>query len=197
MSHHLLSNTQPLCQDSGQDSSLESANTNTQVILGLTNPKSASNVGAVMRAAGCFAVDRVIYSGQRYDRTIKLNTDTKKIRSKIPLSQQDCLLTDKADDVKLVCVDLVVGAIPLPEFEHPAKALYIFGPEDGTISQQVIDKADAVVYIPTIGCLNLAASVNVLLYDRSIKLKQFTTNDELIKNSRDQNNKVKVKSRLS
>lgn len=164
-----------------------------QVTIGLTNPKSATNVGAVMRAAGCFAVDKVIYSGQRYDRTVKLNTDTKKIRSKIPLAQQDCLLTNKAEDVQVVCVDLVVGATPLPEFEHPAKALYIFGPEDGTISQQVIDNADAVVYIPTLGCLNLAASVNVLLYDRSIKRHQFSTSDELIKSSRDQNNKVKVK----
>ncbi|MCE2594643.1 RNA methyltransferase [Motilimonas cestriensis] len=166
---------------------------NTDVTIGLTNPKSATNVGAVMRAAGCFQVDRVLYSGERYDRTLKLNTDTKKIRSSIPLTQQNCLLDNKPADVKLVCVDLVVGATPLPEFEHPEKALYIFGPEDGTISQQVIDQADAVVYIPTIGCLNLAASVNVLLYDRSTKLAQLNASDELIHNSRDRNNKVKVK----
>ncbi|MCE0555682.1 MULTISPECIES: TrmH family RNA methyltransferase [unclassified Motilimonas] len=165
----------------------------TDVTIGLTNPKSATNVGAVMRAAGCFQVDRVIYSGERYDRTLKLNTDTKKIRSSIPLTQQNCLLDNKPEEVKVVCVDLVVGATPLPEFEHPEKALYIFGPEDGTISQQVIDQADAVVYIPTIGCLNLAASVNVLLYDRSTKLAQLKASDELIHNSRDRNNKVKVK----
>ena len=66
----------------------------------------------------------------------------------------------------MICVDLVEGATPLPDFEHPENALYIFGPEDGTIAQEVINSADAVVYVPTIGCMNLAASVNVLLYDR-------------------------------
>jgi len=88
---------------------------------------------------------------------------------------------------------LVEGAIPLPEFEHPENALYIFGPEDGTIAQNVIDAADAVVYVPTIGCMNLAASVNVLLYDRLAKSKHIVANNELIKRSRDTNNKVFVK----
>ncbi|MCE2572730.1 RNA methyltransferase [Motilimonas eburnea] len=183
----------PLSQVPSNQPLTKTAHHDGHVTIGLTNPKSATNVGAVMRAAGCFAVDKVIYSGERYDRTMKLNTDTKKIRSKIPLSQQDCLLMGKPEDVKVICVDLVVGATPLPEFEHPTRALYVFGPEDGTISQQVIDQADAVVYIPTHGCLNLAASVNVLLYDRSIKRQQFSPSDTLIKTSRDKNNRVKVK----
>lgn len=33
-----------------------------QVIIGLTNPKSATNVGAIMRAAGCFNVHSVLYT---------------------------------------------------------------------------------------------------------------------------------------
>jgi hypothetical protein len=63
----------------------------------------------------------------------------------------------------------------------------------------VIDKADEVVFVPTIGCMNLAASVNVLLYDRLSKaLPQYIdllSDDELIRSSRDTNNKVKVKTR--
>ncbi len=92
-----------------------------------------------------------------------------------------------------MCVELVEGAIPLPEYQHPDQAFYIFGPEDGTISQQVIDKADAVVYVPTIGCMNLAATVNVVLYDRISKSSLTVANDELIRQSRDTNNNVKVK----
>jgi len=87
----------------------------------------------------------------------------------------------------------VEGAIPLPSFVHPEKALYIFGPEDGTLSQSVIDEADHVVYIPTVGCMNLAATVNVVLYDRLAKSSETIANDELIKSSRDTNNKVKIK----
>jgi len=167
--------------------------TENSVTIGLSNPKSATNVGAVMRAAGCYAVDNVIYTGTRYDRAVKMNTDTKKVTSVIPLSSQQHLLDNKADDVQVVCVDLVEGAIPLPNFTHPEKALYLFGPEDGTLNQALINQADSVVYIPTIGCMNLAATVNVLLYDRLSKSAKFVTDNELIKKSRDNNNHVRVK----
>lgn len=166
---------------------------NQKVIIGLTNPKSATNVGSVMRAAGCYCVDGVIYTGERYDRAVKLNTDTKQIRSTIPLNKVDDLLAYKSPDTKIVCVDLVIGATPLPAFTHPENALYIFGPEDGTIPQNVIDKADHVVYVPTKGCMNLAASVNVLLYDRLAKSKVHVTDNMLIISSRDNNNKVVLK----
>lgn len=166
---------------------------NQRVTIGLTNPKSATNVGSVMRAAGCYCVDSVIYTGGRYDRAVKLNTDTKQIRSTIPLTNVDDLLQNTKPDTKIVCVDLIVGATPLPVFKHPENALYIFGPEDGTIPQNVIDKADHVVYVPTTGCMNLAASVNVLLYDRLAKSKSHVTDNMLIKASRDNNNKVAVK----
>lgn len=163
------------------------------VSLGLTNPKSPSNVGSVMRAAGCYQVDAVIYTGERYAKAAKFNTDTKSSSDSIPLTGVQSLVDEIPSEVKVICVDLVEGATPLPEFNHPEKAHYIFGPEDGTISQEVIDRADAVVYVPTIGCMNLAASVNVLLYDRLAKSDYAFAGDSLIKTSRDTNNKVKVK----
>ena len=97
------------------------------------------------------------------------------------------------ENAKIVCVEFVEGATLLPEFQHPDKAFYIFGPEDGTIDQEIIDKADAVVYVPTIGCMNLAASVNVVLYDRMAKSGLPMANNELIPRSRDTNNNVRIK----
>ena len=164
-----------------------------KVTIGLTNPKSPTNVGAVMRAAGCFSADAVNYTGQRYERAAKYQTDTKNRIRSIPLTGVECLVKSAPKDAKIICVDLVEGAIPLPDFEHPENACYIFGPEDGTIEQDVINQADHVVYIPTIGCLNLAMSVNVVLYDRISKLKTIEASDELVCQSRDKNNKVKVK----
>ena len=160
--------------------------------IGLSNPKSPANVGAVMRAAGCYQVSSVFYTGERYNRAVKFNTDTKDARSNISLAGVDCLLGYIPASHKIVCVELVEGATSLPEFQHPEKAFYIFGPEDGTLEQRVIDRADAVVYIPTIGCMNLAATVNVVLYDRLAKSASTLANDELIRQSRDTNNKVKV-----
>jgi len=165
----------------------------TQVSIGLINPKSPTNVGAVMRAAGCYQVDSVYYTGQRYAKAAKFNTDTKNRSLSIPLTGVDSFEEILSCETKIVCVDLIEGAIPLPEYQHPENVIYIFGPEDGTIEQSLVDQADAVVYVPTIGCMNLAASVNVLLYDRLAKNSTIIASDKLIKKSRDTNNTVKVK----
>ncbi len=166
-----------------------------RVSIGLTKPKSPTNVGAVMRAAGCFRVNAIFYTGTRYDRAAKFNTDTKETGQTIPLTGVDDLLEHIPKKAKIVCVELVEGATPLPEYQHPDNVIYIFGPEDGTISQNVIDCADAVVYIPTVGSLNLAASVNIVLYDRLSKSETDYANDELIRRSRDTNNNVKMQTR--
>ncbi|WNC69871.1 RNA methyltransferase [Thalassotalea nanhaiensis] len=161
--------------------------------IGLTNPKSPSNVGAVMRASGCYQVSSVFYDGGRYAFAKKFHTDTQNALLNIPLVETKRLLDVVPQGAKIVCVDLVEGAVALPDFEHPENAYYIFGPEDGTIEQEVIDNADSVVYIPTIGCMNLAATVNVVLYDRLAKSTTRIGGDELIRESRDTNNTAKVK----
>ena len=168
------------------------------VYLGLENPKDAGNVGSVLRALGCYQADCVFYTGSRYDRAVKHGTDTRNVAEKAQMSHIRSLLLVKEqlpDDTRLICVELVVGATPLPEFEHPEHALYVFGPEDGSIPQEIINAADSVVYIPTVGCMNLAATVNVVLYDRLAKLgpaKGLESGDKLIKSSRDNRNRLRV-----
>ena len=66
-------------------------------------------------------------------------------------------------------MELVDGARPLPEYTHPDRAIYIFGPEDGSLGKDVLAWCEDVIYIPTSGCMNLAATVNVVLYDRLAK----------------------------
>lgn len=162
------------------------------VILGLSNPKSPSNVGAVMRAAGCYGVNAVRYTGKRFDRAAKYHTDTQNISTQIPLVCVEALEADLAENTQLVCIELVEGAIPLPEFRHPENALYVFGPEDGSVGQELVDIADAVVYIPTIGCMNLAATVNVVLYDRLAKAHETIDHEQRVKTSRDVNNRLMI-----
>ncbi|MEZ9535454.1 RNA methyltransferase [Vibrio lentus] len=163
------------------------------VTIGLTNPKSPTNVGAVMRAAGCYQVDEVKYTGQRYEKAVKFHTDTKSATRTIPLTGVESFLDNLDSETKIVCVELAEGATPLPRFKHPENAIYIFGPEDGSISQDVADRADHVVYVPTVGCMNLAATVNVLLYDRLAKSDEMDESNELIKKSRDNRNHLLIK----
>lgn len=165
---------------------------NNDVMIALTNPKSPTNVGAVLRAAGCFGASQIVYSGNRYDIAKKYATDTQQAIDSVSLTRVEDFVAAKPEGYALVCVDLVEGAVPLPSFEHPEKSMYLFGPEDGSLKQEVIDQADHVVYMPTKGSLNLAASVNVVLYDRTAKSAEFETDNNLIKTSRDVNNRLKV-----
>lgn len=160
--------------------------------LGLINPKSPTNMGFILRAAGCYQVTAIAYTGTRHDRAAQFGTDTKRVAQIIPLTAVESILDVKPKGAKIICIELVEGAIPLPEFKHPDNAFYIFGPEDGSIDQSIINKADAVVYIPTIGCMNLAATVNVVLYDRLAKSSNIIANDTLVRSSRDTNNNLKV-----
>ena len=174
------------------------------VHIGLIDPKSPENVESVMRLAGNFSVDSVYFSGERYPKAAKLKPCTvdmsRKVSRAIPLIQVDDLIddfiVDMPDDLKIVCVEFAENAILLPEYQHPKNALYLFGSEDSTITQPLIDRADDVVYIPTVSCMNLSATVSIVLYDRLAKSARGTAvgagGNELIRQSRDTNNSLKV-----
>ncbi len=162
-------------------------------IIGLYNPKSPTNVGAVMRAAGCYEADQVRFCGTRYSRAVKFQTDTKQAKERIELIEKEDLSADLERDIEIVCVELAVGATALPNFTHPKKALYLFGPEDGSLPQELVDKAHHVVYVPTTGCMNLAATVNVVLYDRLAKTINDIDDNQHVLANRDNKNRLRVK----
>jgi tRNA(Leu) C34 or U34 (ribose-2'-O)-methylase TrmL len=162
------------------------------ITIGLINPKSPTNVGAILRASGCFGATSISYTGNRLNRALQFNTDTQNNADNIPLTHRSSVLDTLPEDTKIICVELVEGATPLPSYVHPTNAHYVFGPEDGSVSQDIIDQADDVVYIPTVGCLNLAATVNVVLYDRLAKAG-IEGDDQLIIRSRDANNRLIVR----
>jgi tRNA(Leu) C34 or U34 (ribose-2'-O)-methylase TrmL len=139
--------------------------------IGLYNPKGPENVGAVMRAAGCYGVNTVFYTGKRYQRAVEFRTDTKQIHLSIPLIGVEDLQQVIPFDCVPVAIEICADAKPLTEYRHPERAFYIFGPEDGSLKKDVTAWCRDIVYIPTEGCMNLAATVNVVLYDRMLKTR--------------------------
>ena len=134
--------------------------------VGLDNPKNSINVGSVLRAASVFDACMVAISGKRYSRA---PTDTVKAYRHMPLLRVDDLYTVVPFDCVPVAVELRRHAIPLTHYVHPERAFYVFGAEDATLGSRVLSWCRDVVYIPSNGCLNLAACVNVVLYDRMCK----------------------------
>jgi len=141
--------------------------------IGLDNPKSVVNVGAVLRAAGCFNASMVAISGARCQKGLNhACTDTMCAYRRIPVLR----VSDLKDVIPLDCVpvavELVDGATNLLKYQHPQRAFYIFGAEDATLGDRVFSWCRDVVQIPTTGCLNLAATVNIVLYDRLLKRRR-------------------------
>jgi tRNA(Leu) C34 or U34 (ribose-2'-O)-methylase TrmL len=134
--------------------------------IGLHQPKTPANVGSVLRAAGCYEAAMVAMTGNRFKRA---STDTMSAWRHLPLIEARDLRDIIPFDCVPVAIDLVPGARPLVGYTHPDRAFYVFGPEDGTLGKEVLSWCRDVVYVPTSGCMNLAACVNVVLYDRMAK----------------------------
>jgi tRNA(Leu) C34 or U34 (ribose-2'-O)-methylase TrmL len=134
--------------------------------IGLHAPKDIHNIGSVLRAAGCYGAAMVASSGKRYSRA---RTDTLAAYRHLPLLHVEDLFSVIPHDCVPVAVDLLDGAADLTQYQHPPRAFYIFGPEDGTLGKAITDRCRDKVVIPAAYCLNLAMAVNVVLYDRMAK----------------------------
>ena len=134
--------------------------------IALDNPKSDVNVGSALRACAVYGVSLFAFSGKRIKPGA---TDTYKAYRQIPTIRCDDILSCIPYDCVPVAVDLVEDAISLVDYKHPQRAFYIFGVEDATLGDRILSKCRDRVYVPTNGCMNLAATVNVILYDRMAK----------------------------
>lgn len=139
--------------------------------IGLVNPKTPANLGSVLRAAGCYRASLVMSMGQRWPA--KVGTNTSQQHKKIPYIQVAHLWDAIPFDCVPVVVELEPGATPIQDFKHPERAFYILGPEDGSVPKDISARCKHHVYIPTVGCMNLAATANVILFDRMMKRREF------------------------
>ena len=136
--------------------------------VGLYAPCKAINIGSVLRAAMCYEVAMVAVEGARYHRQA---SDTTAAYRHIPLMHGSLMEMVPYDCVPVV-VELRDDARSLVDYNHPERAFYIFGPEDGDVPGRIAEKCRDRVYVPTQFCMNLAATANVILYDRLAKQKR-------------------------
>jgi tRNA(Leu) C34 or U34 (ribose-2'-O)-methylase TrmL len=142
----------------------------------LIQPKYSHNVGQAVRIASCYGISQIWYSGTRVklvsagerlprEERMKGYADVTLVNDPDPLEA----LLRASPDATPVAIELRPGAEPLPTFEHPERAIYVFGPEDGSLRGPVLKRCHRFVVIPTAHCLNLATSIGTVLYDRAAK----------------------------
>lgn len=139
----------------------------------LVNPKYPHNVGGALRACSCFGVEQLWWTGDRVviDRAKgeRLPREERmKGYRKVDFARDDYPFDRFADAVP-VAVEVRPQSECLTFFRHPENAVYVFGPEDGSLPRAVLGLCHRFVHIPAHHCLNLSAAVNVVLYDRRLK----------------------------
>jgi tRNA(Leu) C34 or U34 (ribose-2'-O)-methylase TrmL len=142
--------------------------------VALVNPKFPHNVGAAVRAASCYGVPQVWFTGDRVqlagERRMRLPREERmRGYQEVELRHCDNLFDAYDSSVTPVAVELRRNTESLIEFEHPERALYVFGPEDGSLDRAVLGLCHRFVVIPTRHCTNLSAAVYTILYDRHAK----------------------------
>lgn len=147
----------------------------------LIDPKFPFNVGGALRACAEFGADSLHWTGDRVrdERKVAKGSGRKGWRlpreermkdyQRVAWGHDDTAATRLGQLGTPVCVEVMDNTESLFDFEHPEDAVYVFGPEDSGVPKVVRKECHRFVRIPTPNCLNLAAAVNVVLYDRALK----------------------------
>ncbi len=141
--------------------------------IGAEGISKPMNFGNLARTAYGFGASFVftVTPGRRVDAP---DSDTTNSHDHMPWynfdSVDDMLLPR---DCRLVGVELTDDAVDLPSFRHPTRAAYVLGPENGSLSPQLMEKCEFVVKIPTLFCLNVATAGAIIMYDRMQSMGRF------------------------
>jgi tRNA G18 (ribose-2'-O)-methylase SpoU len=137
--------------------------------IGIYHTKTETNVGSLFRSAVCFGANYVFTIGRRYSPQA---SDTPKSWKHIPLfhySNKDEFLRNRPFDAELIGVEIVNGARDLANYCHPRNAIYLLGPEDGSIQRELLAQCNDIVKFDSKYCLNVACAGSVIMYDRQSK----------------------------
>lgn len=141
--------------------------------IGMEGASKPMNFGNLARSAHGFGASFVFTVNPA--RTIgSPKSDTSRSQDHVPwYSFEDAASLKLPDDCRLVGVELIEDAIELPSFRHPLKAAYVLGPENGSLSSQMLERCEFVVKIPISFCVNVAMAGVVVMYDRMCALGKF------------------------
>jgi tRNA(Leu) C34 or U34 (ribose-2'-O)-methylase TrmL len=142
--------------------------------VALIDPKYPHNVGMVVRLASCYGLRQVWFTGDRVTldpaRGERLPREERmKGYRDVEMIHYENVFDQFPAGTVPVAVEVRANSEPLLSFEHPENALYVFGPEDGSLPAAVLPRCHRFLVIPTRHCLNLATAVATVLWDREYK----------------------------
>ena len=139
--------------------------------IGIEHPKTVDNLGTLWRGALNFDAAFYFTIAHRYHRQC---SDTVASFRHIPYTHYadvEDWQTHIPRDCVPVAVELVEGSKPLETYTHPPRAVYLLGPEDGSVSAAALAVCRDVVSIDSRYCLNVAQAGSIVMYDRALKAR--------------------------
>lgn len=138
--------------------------------IGILYHKRSYNIGTLWRSAYILGASYIFTVGTKYK---KQTSDVLKTWSRIPLFHYDDFDTFRKNipyDCRLIGIELSDRAVPLKDFQHPKRAIYLLGAEDSGLPDKVLEQCHEVIQLPGNYSLNVAVTGSIVLNDRIQKL---------------------------
>ncbi|MBP6819396.1 RNA methyltransferase [Ferrovibrio sp. MS7] len=141
--------------------------------VGTERMSKPMNAGTLFRTAHAFGAGFVFTIDAAYSVNAA-RSDTSRTPDNLPWYTYDKPADLKLPQgCKLVGIELLDIAVDLPSFRHPQRAAYVLGPEQGSLSPELVARCDHVIKIPTSFCVNVGVAGAIVMYDRLITLGKF------------------------
>lgn len=139
--------------------------------VGVWHPKTEVNVGTLWRSAHLYGAAFVFTVGRRYRPQA---ADTPKTPLHTPLfhfRDVEDVLDHLPYSAPLVGIELDPRAVPLPDYRHRDRAVYLLGAEDHGLPADVLDACHDVIQIPSLlpQSMNVSAAGTLVMYDRHVQ----------------------------
>lgn len=141
--------------------------------IGIYMPKHDENIGTLWRHAYLYNASFIFTIGKKYSKQC---SDTSNSYNHIPLYYYETYDHFKAslpEGCDTIAVELDPFSVPLQDFEHPLRVVYLLGNESHGLPKEIINEVDHTVqiYAPKPQSMNVATSGTIVMYDRSIKAR--------------------------
>ena len=142
--------------------------------IGVEGISKPMNLGNLLRSAHAFGASFFFTIAPDVKaREVKLS-DTSDAAKHMPLyryNEVDELTLPKG--CRLVGVELLDGAEALPSFHHPSAAAYVFGPERGSLSPELVARCDLWSRFRPSSASTSGVAGAIVMYDRTLAKGRF------------------------
>ncbi len=137
--------------------------------IGILNNSDEINIGTLWRSAYLLGASFIFTVNKKHKHQ---GSDITKTWTRIPLyhfKTFDELKEHLPYSTRLVAIEMAEAAIPLSEFEHPDRAIYLLGNEISGLPSQILKECQSLIKLPGEYSLNVAVAGSIVMYDRNNK----------------------------